>query len=138
MTTIIRKFLLSVIIAFTTIFIFCDQDEKSDFYNFKVISTGGGFYGYYQIDGGKTEDFYEAVDASSTSHIAIHEENLNNPSFIYIYVWGEDPDTNSITVQIYVNEIMVKKISDSATTEKPIVSFDVEYNFRESGSSTIK
>ena len=113
----------------------CDStEETSDYYCFKVLSTGGIVGGYYRVDGGDMVTFY-TVNISGTSYYEF-TANLDSPETIRIKT---DPAVSPVTeVEIYVYEDSseVATASDTITGSGDTVSATVYYEFTSSDTST--
>ena len=84
-------------------------------YAIKVISTSGGFYGYYFCDDGPVSEFRGDMD--SFTSIAVYESEIcqDPKSGIKVYARTENGTATSLDVYIFKNQILVNW--DSGTRE---------------------
>lgn len=113
------KRVTGIVLLFLSLLISSCEYEESDYYNFKVISTGTtGFNGYYIVDGDTVINFDKTTPVDTPN---IYEVTLSNPTSVLVHAVEEDPATTSISVQIYQNSKMVASETQYQSTENTIV-----------------
>jgi len=90
----IKAFILTLLMLLLPIFGCDDSDESSSLYNFKVLSLGEGFSGYYIVDGEEAIEFdNDALESGDVYYK--YEKGLNNPTSVQIRADGVDPISGS-------------------------------------------
>ena len=95
------------------------NDEIPIEYTIKVISTDGGFYGYYFCDDGPVTEFMGNMDNSTS--IAVYESKIcqDPKSDIVLYARTENETASSLSVYMFKDQMLVnenwgaKEFSDS-------------------------
>ena len=131
------KFIGMIFMFLVVIFLFnCEDDgESSNIYNFKVMSLGGGFTGYYIVDGEDIVNF-ENDELASGEIYYTYEKDLDNPSSIKIRAdANDDPaETQYLEIVIYRDKQEVSSESDQKNVDNHLGIY-LTYDFTEDPSS---
>ena len=103
MNTLFKNILFIVMIFSSSMFLTgCEEPEETFSYSFEVISTGAGFFGYYNIDGGATVDFVSSPMGTTGNYFSF-EKGMSSPTSLVVSATGNGTTTSSITIYIYAN-----------------------------------
>lgn len=108
----------------------CEKPEESYSYSFKVVSSGGNFYGYYCIDDGEMTEF-EGTTFGTTGNLFSFEREMKTATSITIFASGDTPTTSAITIYIYKDSAPVKTAVGDRTDVNDVITVDLTYTFNE-------
>jgi hypothetical protein len=109
-----------------------DAGESSSIYNFKVFALGGGFYGYYIVDGEKKIEFTNWDKAPADTYYTF-EQSLNNPLTLEMRVdASNDPlETRYLEAKVFQDKKQVQSISQNKNIDNHL-GFNLSYTFTSS------
>jgi len=88
------------------------EEEISDYYNFKVMSSNGDFSGYYSVDG-EPFQYFGGEPVTATIYYS-YETNLSAPSSVLISVTADTAAT-AVSIYVYANTQLVADITTTQT-----------------------
>ncbi len=139
----IKALVLTLVLLLLPIFGCDDSDESSSLYNFKVLSLGEGFSGYYIVDGDETIEFNNKALESGDVYYKF-EKDLNNPTTVQIRADGIDPvtgNTDPYTTYLEIKIYQDKKEVASKTGNKNVddhLGIYLSYDFSTEDKDTTK
>lgn len=133
----VRFFVCTLLITLSALVTGCemDADENEDYYNFKVISAGGNFEGYYIINGTDEGTFSGSSMSGSTVYYSF-QKNLSSPTSVLVSATALSTSASSIEIYIYQNSELVDSIQSSQSDSTVTVSAYISYTFSSSSSDS--
>ena len=122
--------MLSIMIIVSFTLISCDVDDtESDYYSFKIISTGNDFTGWYSVDGGELTYITNELTINNSPYYSF-SANLENPTYVRIHADGNNSSTTYIAIEIYENSVLVES-AETSQVDGETISVTCDYTFND-------
>ncbi len=126
------KFFIFILLLISFISTGCnDTEDDGTIYNFKVISSGESFTGYYFADVDTPTNFAGTLMTDSTTNY-IYEAPIAPDESITISASGSTTDTTSITIYLFKESTKIKTVTATPTVSGGTVSALLEYSISDS------
>lgn len=102
----IKKGLILILLLTAGLLLSCDDSgEDNSVYSFEVSAVGGGFTGFYRVDGGDIVTFEDEFNDSKYTY----KISLDSPATVFIRADADDDpaETNSLEIIIYKNDVQI-------------------------------
>lgn len=133
-----RKLYISLILTFivSASITGCDDKTENDYiYNFKVISSGGNFTGYYFADADTPTAFTGALMSGSTDTY-LFESPVDPDDSITVAADGEANGASSITIYLFKDGAKIKTVTATPTVTDGAVHALLEHSLSEETTSS--